>query len=431
MKYEFIEEIKDNIAKCVMCASCHANCPTYELSRSETLNARGKIRLARGLLTGEIGLTDRVVNDFDECLSCMNCRTACPSGVDTMAVISAVRHEVHERRGVGMVARFIFSYILAHPWRLNLLAKIVGILSLFYTAAPRWLARFLPFANKGVKRVNPDFLKKNLRSSLSDIEPSGEERGTPLKRVAFFSGCMTDLAFPETGLKVIEGLKSAGVEVIYPKGQVCCGAPAYFAGDFTTTKELAKKNLEAFVNVDVDAIVYSCATCGSVLGEIYRELFPGDQQIRKMALKVVDFQKLVIDMSIESIFSAQENTRKLKVTYHDPCHLKRGMGVDKEPRRLLKSLPHVEFVEMEGADACCGGAGTFSMKFYDSSMGQGRRKVEWIKKSGADILVTACPSCQLQLTDSLNRFGHPIPVLHTADLIDYAFSGRRTTTDRK
>ncbi|MBI5816004.1 MAG: (Fe-S)-binding protein [Nitrospinae bacterium] len=423
MKYDFLESVRGEIEKCTKCATCQAGCPTYEATNSETLVARGKIRLAQGALNGEMELTPRVANDFSQCLSCMNCLSACPSGVDTMKIFSAMRAEIREKSGGGPVSNFIFKYLLAYPWRLNILAKFVGISSIFYKAAPRWLARFFPYSPGGVKRVTPDFLKANLRERVLAANCPNPAPAGKLKRVAFFSGCMTDLAFPEVGVKVIEGLKKAGVEVVFPKEQVCCGAPAYYNGDLKTTKELARRNIEVFTALDADAIVYSCATCGSVFGEVYRELFPNDPKVEALCEKIVDYQKLLVELSVETMLSgAEKASRKLKVTYHDPCHLRRGMGVWKEPRKLIKSLPNVEFVEMEGADRCCGGSGTFGLKFYEMSVDFGKFKAEAIKKSGADAVVTACPSCQLALADALNRAGLSIPVLHTADLVDTALS---------
>ncbi len=424
-KYFYLSKAADDLAKCTKCASCQAGCPTFELSASETLVARGKIRLAQAVLNGNLDITDRVKKDFDTCLSCMSCRTACPSGVDTMAVFSAMKEEINHRDGSGAIASFIFKYILPYPWRLNLLAKIVGFSTIFYKMAPSFLSRLLPYSDGGIKRVTPDFLKINLRSKLSRVsKASGSvpERPGRVKKVVFYSGCMTDLAFPETGKTVVEELTKRGVEVIFPKEQVCCGAPAYFNGDIETAKGLARTNIKVLSEIDADAIVYSCATCGSVLGETYPELFPDDEQVKKLAEKTVDFQKLLIELSAEKLLAGVTDGRKLKVTYHDPCHLKRGMGVSAEPRQLIKSLPSVEFVEMEGADSCCGGSGTFAIKHYDMGMEQGARKANWINDSKADVVVTACPSCQLQLADSLHRNGFDIPVMHTADLIGYAES---------
>lgn len=432
MSYEHLLKVSKEIEKCVKCASCQAGCPTYEQTRSETLAARGKIRLAEGALTGELGLTGRVENDFFQCLSCMNCKTVCPSGVDTMKIFSAMRAEVYREKGAGRVADFIFKHLLPHPRRLSLLARLTGVGGLFYKLAPGALAKFLPYSPGGVKRVTPNFLKRNLRARLKEtLPPLSPPAEGAIKRVAYFSGCMTDLAFPETGTAVVEKLREAGLEVVFPGGQVCCGAPAYYSGDVETAKKLVMKNAEALVAAKADAIVYSCATCGSVVGEVYRELFPEDPRVLNVAEKMVDFQKLLLALKVKASAPSRNGGGKLKVTYHDPCHLKRGMGVFREPRELIASLPGVEFVEMEGADRCCGGAGTFAMKHYDMAMEIGRFKAGAVRASGADVVVTACPSCQSQLADALNRFGVDRPVLHTAELISYTLAARLEREERR
>ncbi|VAX16042.1 Predicted glycolate dehydrogenase, 2-subunit type, iron-sulfur subunit GlcF [hydrothermal vent metagenome] len=423
MKYDILESIRAELDKCTKCASCQAGCYTYELTSSETLAARGKIRLAQGVLAGEIDITDRVANDFTQCLSCMSCLSACPTGVDTMQVFSAMKAEMHRQNGPGPIAGFIFKWLLPYPRRLNVLAKLVGFASIFYKWAPARFAEFFPFTPGGIKRVTPNFLKLNLRLRVPTKNPAKNvNANTSIKRVIYYTGCMTDLSFTDTGVTVIKRLQEMGVEVIYPKDQVCCGAPSYYSGDMETSIALAKKNIKVLSAYEADAIVYSCATCGSVLAEKYPKMFPNDKKVAELCAKVTDLQKLMMQIGIEQAVKQKADGKKLKVTYHDPCHLKRGMGVWKEPRELLKSLPGVEFVEMKNADRCCGGSGTFGLNFYDMSMDVGKLKADAIYESGADIVVTACPSCQIQIEDSLHRHGYDIPTAHTIDLIDYALS---------
>ncbi|VAX25236.1 Glycolate dehydrogenase, iron-sulfur subunit GlcF [hydrothermal vent metagenome] len=424
MKYEFLESVRDEIDKCVKCAACHADCPTYERSFSETLSARGKIRLAKGILEGSIGLSKRVAKDFSLCLSCLNCSAVCPPGVDTLKIFTAVRSHVYEKKERGRIESFIHEQVLPYPKRLNILAKLTGASSLLYRMAPRMIARYFPYAPDGKARVTPPLLQSGLRSRLKEVNKPRD--GKTVRRVAYFSGCMTDLAYPDTGVHVAEQLNSAGVEVVFPEEQVCCGAPAYFAGDMETTRKLAMKNIEAFRNLNVDAIVISCATCGSVLKHAYPQILPDDNGAKEMADKVVDFQSLLVELEAEKKFKADDySDEKLKVTYHDPCHLKRGLGVSEEPRLILKNLPGVQFVEMENADSCCGGSGAFGLEYYEMSMDIGKAKANAIKKSGASVVVTSCPMCQLTLADALNRQGYDIEVKHTADLIDQVLSTRK------
>ena len=417
MTLNTLAALRRELDKCVKCAACQAGCPTYETTRRETLSARGKLQLAQALLDGRLALTKRVENDFAQCLSCMSCAEACPAQVDTLKIFTAVRAEGFNARA-GAATRFLFRHILPYPARLNALAKAVGVLALAYQKAPAWLARFLPFTARGARRLTPDLLARNLRTMLDEVnDPLRPRANGAVRTVAYFSGCMTDLAYARTGQEIIARLNGAGVKVIFPKAQVCCGAPAYFSGGMEPFERLARANLELLANLDVDAIVYSCATCGSVLGHTYARCFPNDPRARALTEKVVDVQQLFVELAIEKVLRERPG-KKLRVTWHDPCHLRRGMGVKNAPRELLASLPRVEFVEMEGADRCCGGAGAFSLAYYGMAVELGAFKAEAIRASGADAVVTSCPSCQLQIADSLRRAGlEHIPVLHTAELI--------------
>jgi len=400
------------------------------MSYSETLSARGKLRIARALLSGQLKQSPRIAADFDMCLSCLKCVEACPAKIDTVALFQAARADMAAAGGMGIVKKLILRHVLPFPARLNFLAKLTGLATIFYDNAPDALARFLPYANQGSRRTTPRLLQKNLRSLVQHRHGQGAARGGALRKVAYFSGCMTDLAYPDTGLNVMRQLEKAGVEVAYPQGQVCCGAPAWFAGDNDTARQLAKKNIETFDGLDVEAIVVSCATCGSMLSHALPMIMEGDKRATALAEKVVDFQKLLVELGVEREFAKAPGGGKLRVTYHDPCHLKRGMGVSAEPRILIKSLPNVEFVEMVGADVCCGGAGAFTLDHPEQSARFGQFKAKAVEESGADIVVTSCPSCQLQLADALSRAGLDVPVMSTADLVAMATSGVATGEGR-
>jgi len=336
-----------------------------------------------------------------------------------MKIVMATRAETVTSGPDGRLLRFINKHLLPHPARLNILARLVGVADLFYKLAPGFLTRYLPYTQGVAKRVTPDFLGRSLRSTLPAVNPGhAPPSAGRARRVAYFSGCMTDLAFPGTGASVVDTLNRAGVDVVFPKEQVCCGAPAWFGGDMDTARELAESNIKTLDALDVDGIVISCATCGSVLSHTYPELLDNSAEAKRVAGKIVDFQKLVAELGVEKIFGPTKNPgRKIRVTYHDPCHLKRGMDVYREPRTILRDTPGVDFVEMENADRCCGGPGAFSLTHYDAAMEYGRLKAEAIVNSGAEMVVTSCPSCQLQLADALRKFGADIPVTHTADLV--------------
>ena len=411
-KYPILRGLEREIEKCVLCGGCTAGCPTYDLSRHEKDSARGRVMLAKALLEGEIEPDGNLMEKFDHCLSCMNCVEACPAGAEPLKVIIAARAEIYREMPKNSLTELIFSKLLPDRKALDSFARLARIGQWFLKLLPP--SRHLPFVRGSVKRKVPQIAEKTLRDIYPEVLPP---KGEPFMRVAYFSGCMADRTYHDTARAVMEVLISAGVEIVLPKGEVCCGAPAYFAGDRDSAAAAAKKNLRAFNPYTVDYIVTSCATCGSVLKDIYPELLGGTMLSQKLSDKVIDFQQLVVDKLWDRLAFKEANGNPLKVTYHDPCHLSRGMKVKDAPRDILNKLPGVEFVEMEKPCHCCGGAGSFSLKYYDDAMEIGRQKAESVVNSGASLVATACPSCRMQIGDLLNRYNGGGDVVHTAAII--------------
>jgi glycolate oxidase iron-sulfur subunit len=311
-----------------------------------------------------------------------------------------------------MLEKFVFGKMLTNSRAMPFLSAFFKIATAFAKAFP-WMPGAKEFTRDGKQKVSPEFQFAGLKSRLPSTIPA---KGPRVLKAAYFTGCMADWAFQSSGLGVINVLTSYGAEVTLIKDEVCCGAPAYFAGDFESAKTSAEKNLRAFAGGGFDYIVTSCATCGSVLKEIY-PLLIGKTATDGFSEKVVDFQKLLLDRLKPKTVAAAREGKKIKVTYHDPCHLSRGMKITKEPRELLKNLPGVEFVEMAEADSCCGGGGTFNAKSYADSMAIGERKARNIAASGAEIVVTECPSCQMQLMDLTARHCPNVRVMQTSELL--------------
>jgi glycolate oxidase iron-sulfur subunit len=233
---------------------------------------------------------------------------------------------------------------------------------------------------------------------------------------------MTDFVFPELGRKIISFLNKNGVEVIVPRGQGCCGAPVFLgAGDFATGRRMADANVKAFKNLDY--IITDCATCASAMKDYVK--FLADTEERKKAYtvfagKIKDITEFLVDV-VKLPPTAYHTAPEFKgktVTWHEPCHLGRYLGVKEQPRKILRSLKDIKFVEMPDADRCCGMAGTFSIYFYDLSQKIAAKKATSIKSTGADIVVTDCPGCQIQLIDTLKRLKMPQEVRHIMELLE-------------
>lgn len=231
----------------------------------------------------------------------------------------------------------------------------------------------------------------------------------PKMRVAFFSGCNIDFVFPNTGKSVFKVLQNLGVEVIYPQKQNCCGKPIIGSGDLETARKIAKENIQALEETNADYIVAACPTCTETLEKTYVELFKDDSQwlarSKVLSKKIREFSQFVFSMykEMNKLDDTVNNEGKIKITYHDSCHMKRGLNIYKEPRVLLKNTKKYNFVEMQGCDQCCGMAGAFGMKYKDISLRLLSRKLENIKDSQADIVAVACPACMMQIGGGLDK----------------------------
>ncbi len=411
---ELLEKYREEFLRCMKCGGCQAVCPTYIETGDESMVARGRLVLSESVLDGKLGLTDGLKERLSKCLSCMACTETCPAGVDVVKLLTAVKSQIIEDKGLDPISSFVLRGILKKERFLSSALKIMELSARLYNFIPSggWLCRFMPFTKDGVKRFIPHFIGRNFRWGL----PEAIKADNPAARVAFFAGCMTDFVYQDAGKAVISALNKANIEIILPKEQICCGAPAYYMGDRKTAVDMAKRNIETFKGLNVDAIVTCCATCGTMLKEVYPVL-TGSSVISD---KVIDIQKFIADrLEIFKLRTPNSELRTpIKVTYHDPCHLKRGQNVISQPREILKNIPGIEYIEMEDSDRCCGGGGTFSLQHYDLSLSIGKHKAEKIKKTGADIVATACPSCQTQLSDILNRAGIKAKVVHTVQLLE-------------
>jgi Fe-S oxidoreductase len=282
----------------------------------------------------------------------------------------------------------------------------------------RHLPTFLAALGKG--RQIPSIAPKFLHQLIPEISRPGSGK-SPIMRIGYFSGCMNEFVLPHLGKKSVDLLTRNGIEVVMPKRQGCCGAAAFLgAGDFDTGRRIADSNVAAFS--DVDYIVTDCATCSCTLNEYphfladtpeRQEAYSNfSKKIRHMSQFLID----VLDLQASS-FQTPAAIKGKTLTWHDPCHLNRHLGVKEQPRRILKSLADAKFVEMPNAGRCCGMAGQFNLFYYDLSKKIAEKKIESIEASEADIVVTACPGCEFQLLDNLARLNKRQKVMTLMDII--------------
>jgi glycolate oxidase iron-sulfur subunit len=422
-EFEEVRKFEKDLGQCMKCGFCTFWCPVYQEEHVESSVARGKNMMVRALLAGDLEYTKEYAERLNKCTLCMTCTANCPAKANIPNVIVAARADKVKAKGVAFPYNFVYRWLLP---RRKLFGNVVRFASWFQgiflpktQGTIRHLSMFLSALGKGrhIPQIAPRFLRQMV--PVVNKPTVADETGI---RVGYFTGCMTDFVFPEVGKKVINFLTRHGVEVIVPREQGCCGAPVFLgAGDFATGRKMADTNVKAFA--DFDYVVADCATCSSAMKDYVKFLAdtPERQEVyAKFAEKIKDITEFLVDVLKlpSSAYRAVPEARGKKVTWHDPCHLNRHMGITRQPREILKSIPDIEYVEMPNADRCCGMAGTFSVYFYDVAKKIADKKMEGIDATGADIVVTDCPGCEIQLIDTTMRNARPVKVMHIMELLE-------------
>ncbi len=420
--YAQINRFKDDLDKCTKCGFCMSVCPVYKEEKVESSVARGKIMLIRALLSGELAPTAEMAEHLNKCTLCMACTQNCPAGTQVPSVITAARADKVRYKGLSLPSRLVYRWLLPRRrlfgWVVRFASWVQGIFLPRTEGTIRHLSFFLAALGKG--RNIPQIAPKFLRQMVPEVNRPTD--GFEVNyTVGYFTGCMTDFVFPELGRKIVRFFNKNGIEVIMPRGQGCCGAPVYLgAGDFETGRKMADANVRAFKGLDY--VITDCATCASAMKDYVKFLADTDERKREyqeFAGKIKDVTEFLVDVAglPASAYHVAPEFKGKTVTWHEPCHLGRYLGVKEPPRRILKSLSDINFIEMPRADSCCGMAGTFSIYFYELSQKIAARKVADIQSTGADIVVTDCPGCQIQLIDSLKRHGLPTQARHIMELL--------------
>jgi len=240
-------------------------------------------------------------------------------------------------------------------------------------------------------------------------------------KVAVFVGCLIDKVFPAVAEATLKVLNHHGVGVFLPDNQACCGIPAVSAGDTETFRKLVRHNLERFEGSSFDYLVTACATCTATIKKIWPVLCAdGDERERRgveaVSARTLDIhQFFCLHVGLAEI-PRQRDLDAAVVTYHDPCHLKKSLGVAAEPRRLIAANRRLALREMARPDWCCGLGGSFSLEHYPLAAEIGRRKRAQVAATGCDLVATACPACMLQLHDMLSHAHDRIRVKHAIEL---------------
>ena len=422
---ENIRKFQADVEQCMKCGFCGYFCPVYREEREEKGLARGKDQLIRFALEGKQDLSKGFYQAIDNCLLCRTCVQYCPAKTRIDHAVVAARGDYVAEQGLPLGKRLVFRYLLPHR---RLLGVALRLASWFQHILPRGEGKFrhLPqfLSALGAGRAIPEIAPRFLRSSLPERTPAV---GPPKYRVGFFAGCATEYVFPEIGQMIVDVLRNLDCEVVFDRRQGCCGAPVYLSGDFRTGRKMAARNVEALE--DYDFIVTGCATCSSGLSEYPTYLADTAEErerFKRFAEKVKDFNEFVVDVLAADLdrLVIKPRFRGRTVTWHDPCHLTRYQDIRDQPRKILKAIEGLRFVEMADADRCCGLGGSFSITHYEISRQIADHKIDAVVACGADAVVTACPGCMIQFRDALARRKVAVEVFHIGELFTIRPLGR-------
>jgi len=418
MEFKDLPPVKEQLMKCVRCGKCRSVCPVFAEIRNETAAPRGHVFMVQMLRDGKVEPTAKIYDHLGNCLMCETCSVNCPSGIDIHELNAAARSYVYKSNPT-MTKEFVFDALWTKP---ELLKNAVRMMWAAQKTGMQKLARCLgitgllpgdmPKAEKILSKV-PGY------TAISKLTEINKAKGEKKYSIGYFLGCATNLLNPNVALATVNVLTHNGCEVTIPADIRCCGLPHIANGKIDTARQLAIHNIKLFNAYNFDYIITDCASCSSALAAKNIEfLLHGTEYAEQgqiFAAKVMDLNHFLIDVvDIHSHVDAK--ARKIKVTYHDPCHLANAQGIKAAPRDLLRRLPGVELIEMKDANRCCGGSGTYSLTHYDLSMQILDKKMDNAMQTGADLLATCCPSCMMQLRHGINRENWDAEVVHPVEL---------------
>ena len=408
----------DLIADCVHCGFCLPTCPSYQVLENENDSPRGRIVLMR--IGHEEGseVSPQMTEHFDNCLGCMACVTACPSGVQYDRLIEQTRPQIERHgartRGQRLYRRAIFE-LFTHPARLRAMAPLMalqGRLGINRRLGERVKQPHL----RAMMRLTPPVKLRAAARRLPEVVPA---HGTRKGRVGFMQGCVQRAFFGDVNAATVRVLAAEGWEVHSPRRPRCCGALMMHSGVEPDTQALARELIAAYEDFDVVAV--NVAGCGSSMKE-YDHLLGDDPQWADRARAFVAKTRDVHELLGEHEPQARRNPLPMTVAYHDACHLAHAQGVRSQPRELLRGIPGLELLEPADWEICCGSAGIYNLVKPEPAAELGKRKAANLAATGAEAIAAANPGCSIQISAHLER---PIPIYHPMTLLDLSIRGAR------
>lgn len=416
----------DKTNQCVQCGYCLPVCPTYVTMGKETHSPRGRINLVKMVGEGRIKDLSVLEEPLDLCLGCRACETACPTGVEYGVILESARAAITRRKKyalpVKVLRKTLFNKVFPSRKAMNLIGNAMWV---FEKSGAQKIARrsgltkLMPSHLGEFEAISPAAVSPWERSSLPAYTAAkGEKKYT----VAFFVGCVMDAMFRKINALSIKLLAEVGCDVIVVQNQTCCGALHAHSGEMEESKSLAKRNIEAFEQTEVDFIVNNAGGCGAIMVE-YDHLLANELEWVERAQQFVAKSKDISQiLTLCGGIQGKERAAE-RVTYQRSCHMTNVQKVIDEPVSLIRSIPGVQFVEMKDPNMCCGSAGIYNIVHYDASMDILDRKMGHVKDTKAMTIITTNPGCLLQMKLGIERehLGDSMRAVHLVEYMAEAY----------
>jgi len=408
-------EAEKILRACVHCGFCTATCPTFVLLGDELDSPRGRIYLIKDMLENNRPADALTVKHIDRCLSCLACMTTCPSGVNYMHLVDGARSHIEktfQRPFADRLFRALLGAILPYPNRFRLAVAASRLASPFDFLYPRFgrtgrrLAAILRLAPKNIVS----------RPVLPPISPAGAVKA----RVALLGGCVQQVLRPGINEAAIRLLARLGVEVVPAKGEGCCGALLHHLGKDAGALAQVRHNVDLWsAEIErhgLDAILITASGCGTMIKD-YGFLLRNDPAYAAKAARVSALAKDVTEFLGALDLPEPLNPQGATLAYHSACSMQHGQQIDALPKQLLTQAGF-KVRDIPEGHLCCGSAGTYNILEPEIALRLRDRKIANILATASDLIATGNIGCMAQIAS-----GTSIPVLHTIELLDFAYGG--------
>lgn len=413
-----VAEAESILRKCVHCGFCTATCPTYVTLGNELDSPRGRIYLIKDMLENGRPADKQIVTHIDRCLSCLACMTTCPSGVDYMHLVDHARihiEKTYKRPLMNRLTRAILAVTLPYPARFRAalgLARLGRPFAGLFKRIPalKPMGAMLELAPRSIPAAGDS-------ARPATHAPKAEKRG----RVAILTGCAQPVLDPGINAATIRLLTRLGVEVVVPQGEGCCGALVHHMGRETQALDSARRNVDVWTReIDrggLDAIVITASGCGTTIKD-YGHMLRLDPAYAEKAKRV---SALAMDVTeyLSTLDLPVQEKKNLTVTYHSACSMQHGQKITMAPKTLLKNAGFTVRDPAEG-HLCCGSAGTYNIMQPEISEKLKARKVKNLEATKPDVIAAGNIGCMTQIGS-----GTAVPIVHTVELLDWAYGGER------